>query len=264
MRKIAILTTVANFKLYDKTSHLFGLEYDRYVIDGRNGMYGIQSILYMMKKFKNLDYDYIIMADEDFVLKSNNTLTILIDEMNKNNITVSGVRDGGVINHRNYNPFCVNTFFSVIDLNKIKLIWNRKEMLSNQKIEKEEFFLNEVLDYKYDESSLYESYYCFYLWLLRKGEKIKYLTSKSLELNNDSITNVIYHNSIIIGFHSWYARAYGTNKKHTERIDLLLNGLESNSITTVNYVLWKDSTFKYRLYIKKFFRRIRIKLNRIK
>ncbi|MCL7764212.1 hypothetical protein MPF19_12360 [Polaribacter sp. Z014] len=264
MKKIAVLTTVSNFELYNKTNHLFGLEYDRYVIDGRDGMYGIQSVLYMMKKFKNLDYDYIIMADEDFILQSNKTLIDLIDEMDKNNITVSGVRDGGVINHRNYNPFCINTFFSVINLKKIKLIWNKKEMLSNQKIEIGEFFLNEVLDYQYDECSLYEPYYCFYLWLLRKGEKIKYLTSKSLNLNNDCITNVIYHNSIIIGFHSWYARAYGSNKKQTERIDLLLNDLDNNSLVTINYILWKDNTFKYKLYLKKFFRKIMIKLNRNK
>jgi len=50
--KIAILTTVINFELYNKTSKLFPLGIKKYVIDGRNGMHGIHSIKYMMRILK--------------------------------------------------------------------------------------------------------------------------------------------------------------------------------------------------------------------
>jgi hypothetical protein len=83
MKNVAILTTVANFDLYYKTNPMFDCKYDRYVIDGKDGMHGIHSLLYMMKKFKNLNYDYIIMADEDFILKSNKAVVDLIAEMKK-------------------------------------------------------------------------------------------------------------------------------------------------------------------------------------
>lgn len=259
--KIAILTTVANFDLYHKSNPLFDVSYDRFVIDGRDEMYGIHSLLYMMKKFKNFEYDYVIMADEDFIISSNKSIVDLIDEMEENNIAVAGVRDGGVINHRKYNPFCINTFFSVLNLKRIKEIWNKEEVLKNQKIAAKEFELEEVLKYEYDELSLYEPYYCFYLWLLRKGKKIKYLTSKTLNENNDDITNVVYDDiNNIIGYHSWYARSYGVNKRHTERIDLLLNKIKIPRLTNVNYVLWKDISFKYIQAIKKFFRKVKMKL----
>ena len=261
MNKVAMLTTVANFDLYHKSNPLFNISYDRFVIDGRNGMHGIHSILYMMRKFKNLDYDYIIMADEDFILKSNTALENLLDYMKTNDIVVSGVRDGGMINHRNYNPFCINTFFSVLDLKKVKQIWNEKEMLSNQRIDKDEFYLDEEMPHDFDVESLYEPYYCFYLWLLRRGEKIKYLNSKTLIENNDDITNIVCDdNEKIIGFHSWYARSYGVNKKHTDRIDLLLNKIERSNLSKVDYVLWKDVSFKCIQTINKFFRKVKMKL----
>ncbi len=63
--KIAIVTTVANRKLYAKTASLFPKGIDKYVIDGTNGMYGLDSIDYMFRKLKNQNYDWIIMADED-------------------------------------------------------------------------------------------------------------------------------------------------------------------------------------------------------
>lgn len=44
--------------------------------------------IFMMKNFKNLDYDYIIMADEDFILKSNEAIVYLIDQMKKNDTTI--------------------------------------------------------------------------------------------------------------------------------------------------------------------------------
>ena len=50
--KIAILSTVINFDLYAKSSQFFPNDIQKYVIDGRNGMHGLESIFYMMNTMK--------------------------------------------------------------------------------------------------------------------------------------------------------------------------------------------------------------------
>ncbi|RCS27060.1 hypothetical protein DUT90_08070 [Polaribacter sp. WD7] len=261
-KKVAIITTAINFDLYKKSNPLFDERYDRYMIDGRDGMHGMDSISYMIKKMKNLDYDYLIMSDEDFFLKSNENLELLIEEMERDNITISGVRDGGVLNHRKFNPFCINTFFSIINLKTIKKYWNKKEVLSNQKINDGEFVLDEILPFKYDENSLFESYYCFYLWSLRKGLKIKYLISKHFE-NEDTVSNTVYlKENQVIGYHSWYARSYGLHEGHTQRIDKILKMVAPNKTTkSLNYVIWKDYTYKYSKSINKFLKKVYLKFS---
>ena len=62
---IAILTTVINQELYQKSSCLFPTTMQRFVIDGSNKMHGLDSIVYMMKKLKGKGIDWLIMADED-------------------------------------------------------------------------------------------------------------------------------------------------------------------------------------------------------
>jgi hypothetical protein len=108
---IAILTTVANFELYSKISQLFPQGIKKYVIDGTNGMHGIHSILYMFKVLKNKDIEYLIMADEDVIFQDPEEVFCIIDHMKNNNITVCGLRDGGMISHRNFNPYVI-IFFS--------------------------------------------------------------------------------------------------------------------------------------------------------
>ncbi len=65
--KTAIISTVANFTLYNKTSKLFPKDIPKYVIDGINGMHGIDSLCYLMKKLKSSDIEWLIMCDEDVV-----------------------------------------------------------------------------------------------------------------------------------------------------------------------------------------------------
>jgi hypothetical protein len=55
--KIALLTTVINWDLYKKSSQYFPEGIQKYVIDGRDGMFGIDSIYFMMEKFKEMDVD---------------------------------------------------------------------------------------------------------------------------------------------------------------------------------------------------------------
>ena len=76
--KIAILTTVANFELYRRTSQYFPIGIQKYVIDGTNGMHGIHSIKYMMKTLKNKGIEWLIMADEDVIFSNSEMVFSLI------------------------------------------------------------------------------------------------------------------------------------------------------------------------------------------
>lgn len=239
--KIAIITTVSNFELYQKTSQSFPKGIKRYVIDGTKGMYGIHSIIFMMKKLKRKGIEWLIMADEDVLFTKRNTVFSLIKEMKKQDITVCGVRDGGVITHRKQNPFVINTFFSILNFKEIEVIWNKNEVLKNQYIIKNEF--NDDLSNlagEFNTKSIYEPYYCFYFWLRRQHKKIFFLDAK---MYNDGISNSVLFNDEVFLYHTWYARSYNVNKKHTKRIDEIIIQNITN-VDSNDYTIFADNFFK--------------------
>ncbi|OOG65784.1 hypothetical protein B0E44_15510, partial [Flavobacterium sp. A45] len=88
--KIAIITTVASFKLYNKTAALFPKGIDKIVIDGTTGMYGLNSIDFMFKRLKNKEYNWVIMADEDVFFHDSDLVFELIQYMKNNNLDICG------------------------------------------------------------------------------------------------------------------------------------------------------------------------------
>lgn len=261
---IAILTTVANFDLYAKSATLFPKDIQRYVIDGTNGMHGIHSIKYLMKKLKGKGIDWLIMADEDVFFSDANLVFNIIDEMKANQITVCGVRDGGIIAHRNRNPFLINTFFSILNFKELETIWNEKEMLKNQFTVPNEFLDDlTTLPFNYDKTSLYEPYYCFYLWLRRKGKEFLFLDAV---MDEDEISNKVFYNNREILCHSWFARSYGENEKHTKRINYILQKmylLELPKNTSLfKTIFYKKSTFAVEQLLLKYYKKVCIKLGK--
>lgn len=259
---IAILTTVSNFGLYSLTSKHFPKGIKKYVIDGRNGMHGIDSIYYTFKKLSNKKIDWLILSDEDVIFKESDIIFSIIKKMETDNISVCGVRDGGVISHRQYNPYLINTFFTIINFNEISKEWNKKEVKNNQYILPCEFNIDDVeLKGKFDVNSLYEPYYCFFLWLKRKGMKFLYLDANML---NDSISNSVLFKGEEFAYHTWYARSYNVNIKHTKRINSILNymNIDINSVEIdTDIVILKDSFFYFKMKTKKLYKRFLIKLN---
>jgi hypothetical protein len=262
--KTAILTTVANFELYNKTSNLFPAGIQVYVIDGRNGMHGLHSILFMFKKLRNRDIEWLIMADEDVIFTNPEEIFSLIGFMGRNDYTVSGVRDGGEVRHRNKNPYAINTFFSILNFKKVSKLFNDKEILQNQYIKEGEFSDDLVrLAFEFDKTSLYEPYYCFYFWLRRKGEKIFFLESKMLQEENEKISNEVFNadgTSLLI--HTWYARSYGNNEKHTTRIGRILEKTDLK-LNSKQVVIFKDSMFWIKMRIFKIGKRIKMRLTTV-
>lgn len=259
--KVALLSTVANFDLYQKSSTLFPKDMQRYVIDGTNGMHGLHSIKYMMSKLKGKGIDWLVMADEDVVFSDADQVFSIIEEMKTNHFTVCGVRDGGVILHRKENPYVINTFFSILNFKEIENIWNERDMLTNQFVVNGEFSDSLAeLPYEYNEFSVYEPYYCFYFWLRRKGKQFLFLDSK---MSTDTIANLVYYKGKELLCHTWYARSYGINERHTHRINEILKArgvLNTSSSSMSKVILFKKTTFALEQKIKKYYNRICRKL----
>lgn len=252
--KIAILSTVINFDLYEKSSQLFPENIQKYVIDGRNGMHSLNSIFYMVRKLKNRNIDWLIMADEDVLFKDATVVFDIISKMKTENYTVCGVRDGGVILHRESNPYVINTFFSIIDFNEITAIWNKNEVIKNSYILDNEFDddLSE-LNGKYNVKSLCEPYYCFYLWLRRKKKNFLFLDAK---MNKDLITNSVIFNGKEFLYHTWYARSYGFSDRQTERIDKIFEFLKFDNSKISSPIIYKHRTFFWKQKTRKIYHKI--------
>lgn len=254
--KTVILSTVINFELYSKSAQLFPKNCKKYVIDGTNGMHGLQSIFYMMKKLRGKGIEWLVMADEDVLFQDSGLVFEIIKKMEKEHYTVCGVRDGGLLSHREYNPYLINTFFSIVNFKEIESIWDKKQVVKNNFVLDNEFD-DDITGLKgmYDVKSLYEPYYVFYLWLRRRKKRFLFLDSNPL-FEEDQISNTVYFENKILLHHTWYARAYGTNEKHTKRIDTIFNMLNFESNIQVNPIIFKDKWYYWSTKVSKYFRRI--------
>ena len=258
---VAILTTVANFTLYEKTACQFPEGILRFVIDGRNGMHSLNSIFYMFKILKGKGIKWLIMADEDVIFTRADKVFELIEYMEEHDYSVCGIRDGGVIPHRTHNPYSLNTFFSILNFSEVEKIFDKKEITRNHYITSGEFKDNlENLKHPYDVNSLYEPYYGFYFWLRRKGFKFLFLDAQ-LPFNEDPISNAVYTPSgELLLFHTWYARSYGRNRKHTDRINKVLADLPTQGKPQAEPVIFKDIHFRWQEFLRKNLRKIKLKI----
>ena len=247
--KIALITTVSNWDLYRKTVRFFPKGVQLFAIDGTKGFFGIDSIRFFMRKLKHHDLNWLIMADEDVVFTKPEKVFNLIQFLEQENYIAAGMRDGGVLKWRDKNPYMLNTFFTLLNFKELCEIYDEEEMLASQYITKNEFNPNLNLPFdNYQVNSLYESYYCFFLWLLRLGKKIFYLDGSNPFSNETTL--VLDHQGRELLYHSWYARSYNRNKYHTERINFILEKGELNRIDT-DPIVFKNYSF----YLKKVFRK---------
>lgn len=257
---IAILSTVINKELYKKSSQLFPPNIQKYIIEGTNGMHGLYSIFYMMQKLQGKGIEWLIMADEDVLFENSDMVFELIHKMKTENYTVCGVRDGGLISHRKENPYVINTFFSILNFREIELIWDENEVLKNNYTIDNEFDDDlRSLKGAFDIKSIYEPYYCFYLWLRRKEKQFLFLDTNQ-PFVDDEITNAVYFEDKVLLYHTWYARSYGINKKHTDRINKILELLKFENKIISNPIVFKHKTFFIIKSIKKLYKRMLMKI----
>jgi hypothetical protein len=261
--KIAISTTVSNSTLFKKSIETFPHVDCIYVVDGTQGVYGIKSITFLLGKLKNKNIDWLLLCDEDVFFTNQKALQDLIDYLHESNYQVCGMRDGGMLQWRDKNPYLINPFFCALNLKSIYKKYNKKEMLNQAPIKENEFNDSlEDLEYSYDKSSVFEEYYCFFLWLRRNNFKFKFLEGKSNLFDNDSETTAVYnHNNILMLYHTWYARTYGIDNHHTSRIDNII--VKGNLIQPLNQrkiETFVDRKFNNTKKLKRLFRKIKQRL----
>jgi hypothetical protein len=254
INNIGIITTVNNFDLYNRTVAFFPECYKIFVIDGSDGLFGLNSFKFMFKKLKKQNLKWLVLVDEDVVFVNPDSVLNIVKLLEENNEDVCGVRDGGILSWRDKNPNLINPFFCILNLEKIYTIYDEQEFLRHQYILKDEFDddLSDLL-FGYDKESLFESYYCFFLWLRRNDFKFKFLDARGNDFENDLETTTVFDtNNKVLLYHSWYARSYGYNKYHTARIERVIR--EGNHIKEYNKraVIWYvDYRFKfYKLIMK--------------
>ena len=256
--KIAIITTVANWELYNKTKHFFPKGIKIFAIDGTRALYGIKSMVFFMKKLRKYNLDWLIMADEDVVFKEPEKVFDLIEYLKENNYTVAGSSEADRIGEENKHPYVINTCFGILNLREIYEIYDKEEMLANQYAMDNEF-PRQIEGYRYYEypmTSLAESYYCFFLWLQRKGKKTKFLKS-SRPVKEDLLTTAIHdYQGEILLYHTWFARFYATDSFHNNRINKILTKGQFNN-RNPEIIILKNYHHNIKFFFYKYSRRIR-------
>lgn len=253
---IGLITTVSNISLYKIAITFFPKNIKLFAINGMDGLFGLNSIKLMLKKMKKHKIKWLILADEDVIFINSSAVFNIINNLEEENIDVCGIRDGGMLSWRDKNPYMPNPFFCIINLEIILPIYSEKEIIKNCYLVKDEFDddLSNLI-FPYNKDSLFEDYYCFFLWLRRKGFSFKFLKAESAGFQNDLETTLVYDlNDKGLLYHTWYARAYGKNEYHTNRINNVIN--KGVSI----------EKFKYReiIWFKNYFFSIKKELRKIK
>jgi hypothetical protein len=185
--------------------------------------------------------------------------------MKLNDYLVCGVRDGGIIQNRHNSPYVINTFFSIINFKELELMWNKQEVLKNNYILENEFDDDlDKLKGNYEITKLHEPYYCFYFWLRRKGKKILFLDATTPFIEDRLTTAVIDTSGEVFIYHTWYARAYGISKTHTDRINKIFELLKFE-----NKIVRKPIVFKHKFFFiikssRKFYKRIIMRIQIIR
>jgi len=234
--------------LINKTIKSFPPAIDRYVLDGSRGLHGLASLDFLFTKFKKFSYKWIVLVDEDVVFLNSKTILDIIVQMEQSNYSVAGVRDGGMINHRIQNPYAMNTFFLILNFEKISAQWNFRQVKEHQYIKKGEFHDPiENLPFDYNVESLFEPYYCFFLWLRRKNHKFLFLDSSTHE---DNTSNILSYKNFPFLIHMWYARKYNRDGHQKKRIDKILSDNSSLLTKPVEYIKLKDSHYRWKKLVE--------------
>ena len=138
--------------------------------------------------------------------------------------------------------------------------WETRKEIQKQQYSNPNEFTEDLknLNVEFDVTSLYEPYYCFFLWLKRKNQRFLFLNAELLHPDTDELATKVYaldNKPLLI--HTWYARAYGKNAAQTKRIDSIIDTYAPDSNDhSKEAEVYKDEFFKYKLGLRKLKKRI--------
>jgi hypothetical protein len=213
--KIKILTNYMNDDLYGISKSFYDdLNFEKIGVNGSNGFFAFNFLNYIITNQYFSDIDIMVYIDEDCFIVNKTALQDLINYVVENNVDCVGMPDGGIVSHRKFNPVAINQYFCILNLRKIREIYNLNDVLQNKYADDlKQYTPFDVLvnsDYVYND---YEPYYKLFFWMIRNGLKFKYLSA--YDFPEDEITTVLKnHEGIDFAYHTWYAREWKWNVLH--------------------------------------------------
>lgn len=249
-KKIKFYTRSFSPELYFYSSNIYknlGIEVVRLVDQSAEG--------YFFTMLEDNECDIAINVDEDAYILNFNYILELVDFMVIKKIANIGCPDAGPGCPRGFNPIVTNPFFNILNLELIRTREVSFQSIQNfkysdhkeimiQKFPKE--LLSELIyDFNYADT---EPYYTFFLWLAFNFDTLYLKCSK----HKDNHSTIVYDlNNNIICLHSWYARKYGINTFHTNRInDLISEAYNLNSKIVPNFNFLAKLKFNLELVIR--------------
>lgn len=216
-----------NIKIYTRSANIELYRYSQGLIDSpykRVRLYGTTADGYFYQMLEDKDCDWVINVDEDAFVTGNGAIARLMSYMMEKDIVCCGMRDGGVLPIRYFNPIVQNPFFNIINLKAIREKYNREEIeafdYAVNKKELVKWLPKELQEYEGLEYDNYEPYYKFFFWLA-KNFKLMYL---DVAEHKDGITTIVYnqnHEQMLL--HTWWSREFGEDEIHTQRIKAVID-----------------------------------------
>ena len=252
---VAIVVTISNSRLWQRTRNFFPENIDIFTVKGKHNFFGLDVIMLAGKSIRLAKYSHIVFADEDVFFSKNSNLFGLIEFADKNKVDVLGVPDNGPLSFRQGNHKIPNLFFTVI---KNDLLRSATNILASTRLSKKINNRNISNNYDYSKNNK-EPYYILFEKLHELNANFYFLRAEHNFLNNDYFTSKVFdHYGDILLFHTWYARSYGFDNQHTNRINKAIELLSKNinhtkSLEHKIFKLKNPSEFFYtmRFYRKK-------------
>jgi hypothetical protein len=228
--KIAIICNSQYKDLYQESLSFYkDIEFDKIVVDGNNKFYSINFLIHVIETYNK--YDWAIFIDEDCFITNKQAMLDLLKYQIQHNIDFSGPPDGGVISHRFHNPVSINTFFTIINLKKIRSVYNKKQIMDMKYDDSLKKYtpsnlLKKGLNLKYDN---YEPYYRLFFWMLKKGMKPLYLDVRNYNKPGDNLSTVLKNqNGVEFAYHSWMSRRWADSNQNGRILDLIKDAKQFN------------------------------------
>jgi hypothetical protein len=217
--RIVVVTRSMNDTLYVRSQAMLTLPYARRKITGMNHWRHAANYLHVLFEF---DVDWVINLDEDCFVFDESKLAGLLAYMQREDFDFCGIPDGGACIHRFHNPLVTNPFFNIFNVRKIRPKLHASNMLAmarlkhtpDLEVHAPRHLLKDGHKWAFDN---FECFYGFFFWLLSSGFKPLYLPS--IELDDGLTTELRDHENVPFAYHTWFARSYGVDDDHTQRIN---------------------------------------------
>lgn len=232
--KIKIVSNVLYDDLYKLSRETYEpMAFEKINVSGKSinnmpKLYNFKFLKHIIVNKDLYDFDIMVYIDQDCFIVNQDALLDLINFTIDNDFDCVGMPDGGVCKIRWHNPVAINQFFSIINIKKIRDIYNENDIMTT-------VFTEDLIKYtpdhlfksnsgfKYDD---FEQNYKLFFWMLKNGFKFYYLDIG--DYDGDNITTILKnHKGIDFAYHTWYAREW-EDPKHQKRIKGVIDFVQSN------------------------------------